>query len=109
MFGIKIYRMVNFLSVVTTFLIASSDRNEVIYEKLSALSKAEDNIKPVPTWHKKQIKLQNSHLQNEENQTVFEGMGHLITRCPAFILLVRSIWGCSWASKGTIRRYGVLK
>ena len=34
MFGIKIYRMVDFLSVVNTFLIASSNRNEVIYEKL---------------------------------------------------------------------------
>ena len=32
MFGIKIYRMVNFLSVVNTFLIASSNTNEVIYE-----------------------------------------------------------------------------
>ena len=36
-------------------------------------------------------------------------MGHLITRCPAFILLERSIWGCSLAPKGTIRRYRVLK
>ena len=34
MFGIKIYRMVDFLSVVSTFLIASSNRNDVIYEKL---------------------------------------------------------------------------
>ena len=34
MFGTKIYRMVNFLSVVNTFFIASSNRNEVIYEKL---------------------------------------------------------------------------
>ena len=34
MFGIKIYRMFNFLSLVNTFLVASSNRNEVIYEKL---------------------------------------------------------------------------
>ena len=34
MFGIKIYRMVNFLSVVNTFLIASSNTNEGIHEKL---------------------------------------------------------------------------
>ena len=34
MFGIKIYRMVDFLSVVNTFLTASSNRNAVIYEKL---------------------------------------------------------------------------
>ena len=45
MFSIKIHRMVDFLSVVNTFLIASSNRNEVIYEKtVLALSKAEDNI-----------------------------------------------------------------
>ena len=45
MFGIKIYRMVDFLSVVNAFLIASSNRNEVIYEKtVLALSKAEDKI-----------------------------------------------------------------
>ena len=36
-------------------------------------------------------------------------MGHLITRCPAFILLERSIWGCSLAPKDMIRRYRVLK
>ena len=35
--------------------------------------------------------------------------GNLITRCPAFILLERSIWGCCLAPKGTIRRYEVLK
>ena len=34
MFDIKIYRMVDGLSVVSTFLIASPNRNEVIYEKL---------------------------------------------------------------------------
>ena len=34
MFGIKIYRMVDFLSAVNTFIIPSSNRNEVIYEKL---------------------------------------------------------------------------
>ena len=34
MFGTKIYRLVNFLSVVNTFFIACSNRNEVIYEKL---------------------------------------------------------------------------
>ena len=47
-------------------------------------------IKAVPTWHKKQIKLQNSHMQKEKNQTVLERkqqMVHLITRCPVFILL----------------------
>ena len=51
-------------------------------------------------------------MQKEKNQTVLERkqqMGHLITRCPAFILLERSIWGCSLAPKGTIRRYEVLK
>ena len=51
-------------------------------------------------------------MQKEKNQTVLERkqqMRHLITRCPAFILLERSIWGCSLASKGTIRRYRVLK
>ena len=36
-------------------------------------------------------------------------MGHLITRCPAFKLLERCIWGCSLAPKGMIRRYEVLK
>ena len=34
MFGIKINGMVDFVSVVNTMLIASSTRNEVIYEKL---------------------------------------------------------------------------
>ena len=59
-----------------------------------------------------QIKLQNSHMQKEKNQTVLERkqqMGHLITRCPAFILLEKSIWGCSLAPKDTIHRYRVLK
>ena len=105
MFGFKIYRMVDFLSLVNTVLIASSHRNEVIYEKLFQFSvKLKiDNIKSsVPTWHKKQIKLQNSHLQKQQ-------MGYLITRCPAFILLERSIWGCSLAPKGTIRRYRIFK
>ena len=36
-------------------------------------------------------------------------MGHLISRCPAFILLEGFIWRCSLAPKGTIRRYRVLK
>ena len=51
-------------------------------------------------------------MQKEKNQTVLERkqqMGHLITRCPAFILFERSIRGCSLAPKGTIRRYRVLK
>ena len=51
-------------------------------------------------------------MQKEKNQTVLERkqqMGHLITRCPAFILLERSIWGCSLAPIGTTRRYKVLK
>ena len=50
--------------------------------------------------------------KKKKNQTVLERkqqMGHLITRCPAFILFERSIWQCSLAPKGTIRRYGVLK
>ena len=34
MFGIKINGMVDFVSVLNTMLIASSNRNEVIYEKL---------------------------------------------------------------------------
>ena len=37
-------------------------------------------------------------MQKEKTQTVLERkrrMGHLITRCPAFILLESSIWGCS--------------
>ena len=45
-------------------------------------------------------------MQKEKNQTVLERkqqMGHLITRCPAFILLERSILGCSLTPKGTIR------
>ena len=50
-------------------------------------------------------------MQKEKNkQTVLERkqqMGHLITRCPAFILLERSIWGCSLAPIGTICRYRV--
>ena len=67
MFGNKIYRMVDFLSVVNTFLIASSTRNEVYLRKtVLPVSKAEDNIKSIPTWHKKQIKLQNSHMQKEK-------------------------------------------
>ena len=51
-------------------------------------------------------------MQKEKNQTVLERkeqMGHLITRCPAFILLESFVWGCSLVPKGTIRRYGVLK
>ena len=51
-------------------------------------------------------------MQTEKNQTVLERkqqMGHLITRCAAFILFERSIWECSLAPKGTIRRYRVLK
>ena len=51
-------------------------------------------------------------MQKEKKQTVLERkqqMEHLIKRCPAFILLERSIWGCSLAPKGTIRRYRVLK
>ena len=43
-------------------------------------------------------------MQKEKNQTVLERkqqMGHLITRCLVFILLERSIWGCSLAPKGT--------
>ena len=63
-------------------------------------------MKSVPTWHKKQIKLQNSHMQKEKNQTVLkrkQQMGHLITRCPAFVLLEGSIWECSLAPKDTIR------
>ena len=51
-------------------------------------------------------------MQKEKNQTVLERkqqMGHIITPCPAFILLERSIWGCSLAPKGTIRQYWVLK
>ena len=43
-------------------------------------------------------------MQKEKNQTVLERkqqMGHLITRYLAFILLERSIWGCSLAPKGT--------
>ena len=51
-------------------------------------------------------------MQKEKNQTVLERkqqMGHLITRCPAFIVLERSICECSLAPKGTIRRYKVLK
>ena len=51
-------------------------------------------------------------MQKEKNLTVLERkqqMGHLYTRCPALILLEMSIWGCSLAPKGTIRRYGVLK
>ena len=51
-------------------------------------------------------------MQKENNQTVLERkqqMGHLITRCPAFILLERSVWGCSLAPEGTIRRYRALK
>ena len=51
-------------------------------------------------------------MQKEKNQTVLERkqqMGHPITRCRAFILYERSIWGCSLAHKGTIRRYRVLK
>ena len=50
-------------------------------------------------------------MQKEKNQTILERkqqMGHLITPCPAFILLERSIWGCSLAPRGTIRRYRVL-
>ena len=50
-------------------------------------------------------------MQKEKNQTVLERkqqMGHLITPCPASILLERSIWGCSLAPRGTIRRYRVL-
>ena len=34
MFDIKIYRIVDFLSAVNTFIIPSSNRNEVIYKKL---------------------------------------------------------------------------
>ena len=51
-------------------------------------------------------------MQKEKNQTVLarkQQTGHLITRCPEFILLEKSIWGCSLAPKGTIRRYRVLK
>ena len=51
-------------------------------------------------------------MQKEKNQAVLERkqqMGHLITRCPAFILLERSIWGWSLAPKGTIRQYRILK
>ena len=43
-------------------------------------------------------------MQKEKNQTVLERkqqMRHLITRCLAFILLERSIWGCSLTPKGT--------
>ena len=50
--------------------------------------------------------------KKEKNQTVLERkqqMGHLTTPCPAFILLERSIWGCSLARRGTIRQYRVLK
>ena len=51
-------------------------------------------------------------MQKEKNQTVLERkqlMGHIITPCPAFILLERSIWGCSLAPRGTIHQYWVLK
>ena len=51
-------------------------------------------------------------MQKEKNQTVLERkqqMGHIITPCPAFILLERSIWGCSLAPRCTIRQYWVLK
>ena len=51
-------------------------------------------------------------MQKEKNQTVLERkqqMGHIITPCPAFILLERSILGCSLAPRGTIRQYWVLK
>ena len=51
-------------------------------------------------------------MQKEKNRTVLERkqqMGHLITRCPAVILLERSIRGCSLAPIGTIRRYRILK
>ena len=51
-------------------------------------------------------------MQKEKNQAVLERkqqMGHLITRCPAFILLERSIWGWSLTPKGTIRQYRILK
>ena len=49
-------------------------------------------------------------MQKEKNQTILEQkqMVDLITRCPAFILLERSIWGCFLAPKGTIRQYRVL-
>ena len=50
--------------------------------------------------------------KGKNKQTVLEQkqqIGHLITRLSAFILLERSIWGCSLAPKGTIRRYRVLK
>ena len=51
-------------------------------------------------------------MQKEKTQTVLERkrqMGHLITCCPAFILLEMFIRSCSLAPKGTIRRYRVLK
>ena len=51
-------------------------------------------------------------MQEEKKQTVLERkqlMGHLITRCPAFIQLERFICGYSLAPKVTIRRYRVLK
>ena len=51
-------------------------------------------------------------MQKERTQTVLERkqqMGHLITRCPAFIVLEKSICGCCLAPKDTIRQYSVLK
>ena len=51
-------------------------------------------------------------MQKEKNQTVLERkqqMGHIITPCSAFMLLKRSIWGCSLAPRGTIHQYRVLK
>ena len=47
-------------------------------------------------------------MQKEKNQTVLERkqqMEHLITHCLAFILLERSIWGCSLAPKGEFTQY----
>ena len=57
MFGIKINGMVDFVSVVNTMLIASSQQKRSYLQKtVLARSKAKDEIiKSVPTWHKKQI------------------------------------------------------
>ena len=51
-------------------------------------------------------------MQKVKNQTILvrkQQMGHVITHCPATLLLERSIWGCSLAPKGSIHRYRVLK